>query len=56
MCEKPEVFWTRVISDGRITIPDDFRKLWQIEEGDMVQIKIEAVHKSNEVAVVGSKA
>ena len=39
------VFWVDVIEKGRITIPVDERKAWDIEKGDSVHIALREVKK-----------
>ena len=38
----------RVVSLGRITIPEELRKLWNLEEGDIIELRILSVHKPME--------
>lgn len=38
----------RVIKAGRITIPQEIRKLEGIKEGDYLKIKIEKIEKTQE--------
>lgn len=42
---KPSVFAARVISLGRITIPEELRLLWQIVEGAIIELKIVSVQE-----------
>jgi AbrB family looped-hinge helix DNA binding protein len=39
-------FTVKVISEGRITIPDEIRKLTSVKEGDFVELRILGVHKA----------
>lgn len=43
---KPSVFTARVISLGRITIPEQLRLLWQIAEGTIIELKIVSVQEN----------
>jgi len=40
-------FIARVISDGRVTIPEEIRKLLGIRCGDYVSCEIEGIHSPN---------
>lgn len=44
---KPTIFSARVISLGRITIPDELRTLHGIQEGDIVEFEIRSVQKTS---------
>ncbi len=44
------VFNSKVISDGRITIPRNERALLRIEEGDYVTVEIKKILKQEAVA------
>lgn len=37
---KPESFISKVIADGRVTIPKDMRKKKGIDEGDFVEVQL----------------
>jgi len=41
-----ETFKARVISRGRITIPDTLRELLKIKEGDFVEVQVEKIPDS----------
>ena len=43
--EEGDVFPAKVLKDGRITIPVEWRELRNIKEGDIVKIKILAIHR-----------
>jgi len=43
--EKPKSFLAKTISGGRITIPDELRQIWKIEDGDFVMLEIVSVVK-----------
>jgi len=47
--QKPANFTARVVLNGRITIPDELRKIWYIEDGDMVELGIINVCKATEI-------
>lgn len=49
MIKKPDIFVAKVISLGRVTIPEELRKIWNLKEGDLVEIRILSVHKLQEV-------
>lgn len=49
MRNKPARFSAKVISLGRITIPDELRKLWSIKDGDIVELEIVSVNPLEEV-------
>jgi len=40
-------FVARIISDGRITIPDTLRELFDIKDGDLVELEIKRKVKEN---------
>jgi len=46
---KPAVFVAKIVSLGRITIPEKLRKLWDLKEGDLVEMRILNVYKPKEV-------
>lgn len=41
-------FTTLVISGGRITIPDEIRGFMHIDEGDIVEVEVNGVHKQKQ--------
>jgi len=43
---KPTIFSARVISLGRITIPDELRSVHRIEVGDIVEFEIRSIQKT----------
>jgi len=43
--EKPTIFTARVISLGRITIPEELRIVHEIQEGDIVEFEIRSIQK-----------
>jgi len=43
MREEKHKFLARVISRGRITIPDEIRELLNIKEGDLLEVTIKKV-------------
>ena len=45
-----ETFKARVISRGRITIPDTLRELLGIEEGDFVEVQLKKVDNPKEAS------
>lgn len=45
--EKTAIFSAKVISQARITIPEEIRILHNIEEGDIITMKIVNVAKQN---------
>ena len=58
MGKKPSIFTARLAMNGRITIPEELRKIWVIEEGDSIELQILSVVKNavKEVAqVVGEQ-
>lgn len=46
MVEKPSIFTARIISLGRITVPEQLRLLWKLVEGDIIELKILSVQKN----------
>ena len=45
MNKKPTVFTVKVISLGRVTIPENIRILHDIQDGDMVELDLLSVQK-----------
>jgi len=43
------IFLAKVLKDGRITIPIEWRELLDIEEGDIVKVEILDVYKAKEL-------
>ena len=43
--KKPDTFVATLRALGRVTIPDEYRKLWNLERGDMVELQILTVTK-----------
>jgi AbrB family looped-hinge helix DNA binding protein len=37
---KPAKFIAKVTTNGRVTLPDRLRELWNIQTGDMVELEI----------------
>jgi len=50
MNRKPVIFTAKVISLGRITIPDELRSLHDIHEGYFVELELRSVQKPPEGA------
>jgi len=48
MQKKPSIFTARLAMNGRITIPEELRKIWVIEEGDSVEVQILSVVKNQQ--------
>ena len=58
MGKKPSIFTARLATNGRITIPEELRKIWVIEEGDSVEVQILSVVKNavkEDAQVVGEQ-
>jgi hypothetical protein len=49
--EEPMVFLAKVLQDGRVTIPIEWRELLKIEEGDIVKMGILQVYKRTQQKV-----
>lgn len=47
---KPDEFSAKIISLGRITIPEEMRLLHNLVDGDVVTVKIVAVNKVAKVS------
>jgi hypothetical protein len=45
---KPAIFTVKLVLNGRITIPENLRAIWNLTEGDMVEIQILRVLKQRE--------
>jgi len=43
-------FVARVISGGRVTIPETIRELLGVKDGDLVEVQIESITKIEEVS------
>ena len=49
MVKRADRFVAKVLSLGRVTIPEQIRRIWKIEEGDLVELQIYGVYmKSGE--------
>jgi len=48
MTGKPTRFSAKVISLGRVTIPDELRTLWHIKDGTIVELDIVSVNNPKE--------
>ena len=46
--KKPNVFTAKIVLNGRITVPEEMRKIWKIEDGDYVEVQILTVRKNVE--------
>jgi len=44
--EKPKIFSAKVISLGRITIPEELRIVHSIQEGDIIEFEIRSIQKT----------
>ena len=47
MGKKPSIFTARLAMNGRITIPEELRKIWVIEEGDSIEVQILSIVKNS---------
>ena len=43
-------FVGKIIADGRVTIPDKIRELLRLKEGDFVEVEVNKIKASKEVA------
>jgi bifunctional DNA-binding transcriptional regulator/antitoxin component of YhaV-PrlF toxin-antitoxin module len=49
LVKRADRFVAKVLSLGRVTIPEQIRRIWKIEEGDLVELQIYGVYmKSGE--------
>ena len=58
MGKKPSIFTARLAMNRRITIPEELRKIWVIEEGDSVEVQILSIVKNfvkEDAQVVGEQ-
>jgi len=46
MEEKPSRFVAKVLRAGQITIPDEMRKIWVVEENDLIEMEILHITKA----------
>lgn len=44
---------TRIISDGRLTVPEEFREKYALEQGDRVWVKVEPIDDDSAVDPLG---
>jgi AbrB family looped-hinge helix DNA binding protein len=43
--EEPRIFPAKVLKDGRVTIPVEWRELLNIREGDILKLQILEIHR-----------
>jgi bifunctional DNA-binding transcriptional regulator/antitoxin component of YhaV-PrlF toxin-antitoxin module len=45
MSDKPKIFTSRLVGNGKITIPIEIRQIWGIVNDDLVELEVKSVRK-----------